>query len=167
MADDEHPPIAHPGPLGIVESPCVEIVGGPASTFRSFPPPVAPPPHARTDRIGRRPRRHDVRIRLFAQDPPHSIASEGWRFVVGGEPLLAFSAFLGDTYLVDSSLGGDAFVALLCPGARAPRHHQAAVLPRLGGEFADRGFAGGSGQYREEQAAAGLGGVGAAGEECR
>ena len=45
MADDEHPPIAHPRPLGIVELPCVEIVGGPASTFRSFPPPVAPPLH--------------------------------------------------------------------------------------------------------------------------
>ena len=45
MADDEHPPIAHPRPLGIVELPCVEIVCGPASTFRSFPPPVAPPLH--------------------------------------------------------------------------------------------------------------------------
>ena len=48
MADDEHPPIAHPGPLGIVELPCVEIVGGPASTFRSSPPPVAPPLHGPT-----------------------------------------------------------------------------------------------------------------------
>ena len=45
MADDEHPPIAHPRPLGIVELPRVEIVGGPASTFRSSPPPAAPPLH--------------------------------------------------------------------------------------------------------------------------
>ena len=73
-------------------------------------------------------------------------------------PSLPFEALL-----VDAPLGGDAFVALLCAGAGAPRHHQAAVLPRLGGEFADRDFACGSGQYREEQAAAGFGRVGPAG----
>jgi hypothetical protein len=28
IADDEHPLIAHPNPLGLVELPCVEIVGG-------------------------------------------------------------------------------------------------------------------------------------------
>jgi hypothetical protein len=70
MADDEHPPIAHPGPLGIVESPCVEIVGGPASRFRSFPPPV-PPPHGPIVSSG------DARdtmceSRVFAYDPPNS-----------------------------------------------------------------------------------------------
>jgi hypothetical protein len=68
-----------------------------------------------------------------------------------------------EALLVYAPLGGDAFVALLCAGAGAPRHHQAAVLPRLGGEFADRDFACGSGQYREEQAAAGFGRVGPAG----
>ena len=94
-------------------------------------------------------------------------ALERWRFVGGGQPGLVLSPFFGDARLVDAPFGGDAVLKFLCPGARAPRHHQAAVLPRFGGEFADRGFAGGSGQYREEQAAAGLGGVGAAGEECR
>jgi hypothetical protein len=71
MADDEQPPIAHPGPLGIVESPCVEIVGGPASTFRSSIPPVAPPPHAPIVSSG------DAgdtmsESRVFAHDPPNS-----------------------------------------------------------------------------------------------
>ena len=71
MADDEHPPIAHPRPLGIVELPCVEIVGGPASTVRSSPPPVAPPLHGPIVSGG------DAvdtmsESRVFAQDPPNS-----------------------------------------------------------------------------------------------
>ena len=52
MTDDEHPPIAHPGPRGIVELFCLEVVGGPASAFRSCPPPIVSPLH-RPDRIGR------------------------------------------------------------------------------------------------------------------
>jgi hypothetical protein len=75
--------------------------------------------------------------------------------------------FVGDARLVDAPFGGDAVVAFLLAGFLASRHHQAATLPRFGGEFADRDFAGGSGQYREEQAAAGFGGVGPAGQKCR
>jgi replication initiator protein RepSA len=69
MADDEHPPLAHPRPLGIIELPCVEIVGGPASTFRSFPPPVAPPLHGPIV-SGRDSGDTMSEARVFAQDPP-------------------------------------------------------------------------------------------------
>jgi hypothetical protein len=76
-------------------------------------------------------------------------------------PSLSFEALL-----VDAPFGGDAVLVFLCPGAGAPRHHHTAVLGWFGGEFADRDFACGSGQYREEQAAAGFGGVGPAGRRC-
>ncbi len=71
MPDDEHPPIAHPRPLGIVELPCVEIVGGPASKLRSSPAPIAPPLHGPIVSGG------DAgdttsESRVSAQDPPNS-----------------------------------------------------------------------------------------------
>jgi hypothetical protein len=101
MADDEHPPIAHPGPLGIVELPWVEIVGRPASTFRSSPPPVAPPPHAPIVSSGDA---GDTMSEsgVFAQDPPNSIASERWRFVVGDDSGLFEPLFFGDAGMVDA-----------------------------------------------------------------
>ena len=98
----------------------------------------------------------------FGVGPP----LEGWWFLGGGEPGLVSSLFVGDARLVDGPFGGDAVLLFFVAGAFAPRHHHTAVLARFGGEFADRDFACGSGQYREEQAAAGFGGVGATGGGC-
>jgi len=70
MADDEHPPIAHPGPVGIVELPCVEIVGGAASTFRSSPAPIALPLHGPIVSGDAADTMSEPRV--FAQDPPNS-----------------------------------------------------------------------------------------------
>jgi hypothetical protein len=71
MADDEHPTIAYPRPLGIVELPCVEIAGGAAIAFRSCPPPIAPPLHGPIVSGG-----HACdtmsESRVSAQDPPNS-----------------------------------------------------------------------------------------------
>jgi hypothetical protein len=71
MTDDEHAPITHPDPLGIVELPCREIVGGPASAFRNSPPPFAPPLHGPIVSSGEA---GDTmsESRVFAQDPPNS-----------------------------------------------------------------------------------------------
>ena len=71
MPDDEHPPIAHPRPLGIVELPCVEIVGGPASKLRSSPAPIARPLHGPIVSGGHA---GDTtsESRVSAQDPPNS-----------------------------------------------------------------------------------------------
>lgn len=68
LADNEHPLIAHPDPLGIVELlcvlPCVGGVGGKARTFWRSTAPIAPPPHrpivsGSPYRMGRR---HAVRL---------------------------------------------------------------------------------------------------------
>jgi hypothetical protein len=93
--------------------------------------------------------------------------SERWWFVGGCEPGLVASLFVGDPRFVGAPFGGDAVLVFLYPGAFASPHHQSATLARLFGQCADRDFAGGSRQYREEQAAAGFGGVGPVGEECR
>jgi hypothetical protein len=76
---------------------------------------------------------------------------EGWWYLGGGEPDVVLSPVFGDALFVDAAVGGDAVLEFLCAGAFAARHHQAAALGWFGGDFADGDFAGGSGQYREEQ----------------
>lgn len=58
MTDDEHAPIAHPDPIGIVGLLGLEIVGGALRTFRNSLPPIAPPWHGSMVSIS--PSRHDV-----------------------------------------------------------------------------------------------------------
>ena len=58
---------------------------------------------------------------------PHameSAASEGWWFVVGGEPGLALSFFFGDEFGSLASFGVDAVAAVLFAGLFAARHHR-------------------------------------------
>ena len=126
--------------------PCVEIVGGPASTFRSSLESVAPTLHAPTV-TGRDSDNTDVRIpRVRARPAPRpaltsatchwpefpSTASEGWRVVVavggraevGGDPAVA--AGLAGA-LVLSAFGGDAAGPVLGAGAPPCGHHRGAV----------------------------------------
>jgi hypothetical protein len=137
MADDEHPPIAHPGPLGIVESPCVEIVGGPASTFRSSPPPVAPPLHGPIV-SGGDPGDAMSESRVFAQDSPNScdvslarapvdcirrVAARRRRWWVGFGEVADHLGTSGQAGLaVLASFGGDALGPVLGSGALTARH---------------------------------------------
>ena len=57
--------------------------------------------------------------------------SEGWGFVVGGEPGLAFLFFLGDEFGAFAAFGVDAVTAVLVAGLLAPRHHCRTVGDRL------------------------------------
>jgi hypothetical protein len=76
-----------------------------------------------------------------------SAASEGWWFVVGGEPGLASSFFFGDEFGSLASFLGDPLASILFAGLLAPRHHHIAI----GGGFLEGGLrqlAGGLGQRR-------------------
>jgi hypothetical protein len=120
-ADDEHPPIAHPDPRGIVELPCLEIVGDAGDTMSES--------------------------RVFAQDLPNSgdvslaelpsTASEGWRLVVvavrwgfGKVADHLRGSALADLAL--SAFGGDAVGPGLGSSAGACGHHRAAVPAGVG-----------------------------------
>ena len=67
-----------------------------------------------------------------------SAASEGWWFVVGGEPGLALSFFFGDEFGSLASFSGDPLASTLFAGLLAPRHHH----PAIGGGLSE-------GRYRQ------------------
>ena len=53
--------------------------------------------------------------------------SDGWGFVVGGEPGLALSLFFGDQFGSSATFLDDPVAAVLLAGLFAARHHQRPV----------------------------------------